>query len=167
VLEARTAGDRPAGGATHAGGHGSEDQPAFALADRATKAGAPLSGAGRALHRRFVDAIDDDLDLPGALAAIREALRSDLPDDEKRWLALDADLVLGLDLHRTWDDGPGTETGGEMLPERVRTLVERRTAARSARNYDEADRLRSEIAELGYDVIDGADGIRTTVTPRG
>jgi len=37
------------------------------------------------------------------LAVVREALRSVLPADEKRWLVLDADAVLGLDLHRVWD----------------------------------------------------------------
>ena len=33
--------------------------------------------------------------MPGALAVVREILRSDLPADERRWLVLDADAVLG------------------------------------------------------------------------
>ena len=41
---------------------------------------------------------------PTALAVVREAVRSpDLEPDERRWLVLDADLVLGLDLDRAWD----------------------------------------------------------------
>ena len=64
----------------------------------------PLSAAGRALHDRFVAALDDDLDLPAALVCVREILRADLPADERRWLVLDADAVLGLDLHRVWDE---------------------------------------------------------------
>ena len=68
----------------------------------AAAAAAPLSPPGRALHDRFVAAIDDDLDLPTALAVVRETLRADLPADERRWLVLDADLVLGLDLDLAW-----------------------------------------------------------------
>ena len=64
------------------------------------RAGRALADAGRALHDRFVAAIDDDLDLPAALAVVRETLRADLPADERRWLVLDADFVLGLDLDR-------------------------------------------------------------------
>ena len=71
------------------------------LDDRAHAPAAPLSAAGRALHERFVAALDDDLDLPTALAVVRETLRADLPADERRWLVLDADVVLGLDLDQT------------------------------------------------------------------
>ena len=55
--------------------------------------------AGRALHDRFVAAIDDDLDTP---AALRSRGRRSAPRcrDERRWLVLDFDLVLGLDLDR-------------------------------------------------------------------
>jgi cysteinyl-tRNA synthetase len=157
VLLARPAGDRPTGGATHAGGHGSADQPTFPLSDRATGA-TTLSNAGDEFHRRFVKALDDDLDLPGALAALREALRSDLPDDEKRWLALDADLVLGLGLDRTWDTDARDPLAGAELPPRVQVLVQERSEARSTGNYAEADRLRKAIEELGFELIDRADG---------
>ena len=47
--------------------------------DRATAPAAPLSDGGRALHDRFVAAIDDDLDMPVALALLREILRAPLP----------------------------------------------------------------------------------------
>jgi hypothetical protein len=40
-----------------------------------------------------VAAIDNDLDLPAALAIVREILRADLAADERRWLVLDTDLV--------------------------------------------------------------------------
>ena len=72
--------------------------------DRGPAADVPLSAAGRALHERFVAAIDDDLDMPAALVVVREVLRADLPADERRWLVLDADQVLGLDLDRVWDE---------------------------------------------------------------
>jgi cysteinyl-tRNA synthetase len=42
----------------------------------------------------------------------------------------------------------------------VVALAERRIAARSAREFEEADRLRAEIEAAGWDVRDEADGFR-------
>lgn len=154
ALVARHAGDRPSGAVDHAAGHGSEDSMPFPIHDRAADPGAPLSAAGRAFHDRFTRAVDDDLDLPRALATVREALRSALPDDEKRWLALNADLIFGLDLHRVWDHVP---IAGEV-PAGVRQLLEERAAARAARDFATADQLRSRLAELGVEPVDRPDG---------
>jgi cysteinyl-tRNA synthetase len=119
-----------------------------------------LSAAGAALHARFVDAIDADLDLPAALVTVREMLRADLPADERRWLVLDADAVLGLDLHRVWE-GPADP---DVVPADVRALVDARDAARAGRDYARADALRAEIGAAGYDVIDSPEG--SSVRPR-
>ncbi len=156
ALEARSAGERPEGASDHAAGHGSNELPPFWLHDRAKEPAAPLSAEGLAFHARFADAVDDDLDLPRALAAVREALRSDLSDDEKRWLALDADLVLGLDLHRAWD--AAAPARDQQLPAGARELLEERAAARSRRDYASADALRDRLAELGVEPVDRADG---------
>ena len=84
-------------------------------------------------------------------------LRADLPADERRWLVLDADAVLGLDLHRVWEDQP--EAAGEAdVPREITALVAARDEARSARDYARADDLRRELAERGWDVVDGPDG---------
>jgi cysteinyl-tRNA synthetase len=153
VLKAGAAGDRPQGTATGAAGFGNDD--GYEIADRAHGApAAPLSPAGAALHERFVAALDDDLDLPAALVIVREVLRSDLPADERRWLVLDADAVLGLDLHRVWESAAGTE----VVPDVVASLIATRDSARGARDFARADALREEIAALGWDVIDGPAG---------
>jgi cysteinyl-tRNA synthetase len=151
VLEAGTAPDRPTGRATGASGFGGGD---YAILDRAHDPIAPLSGAGRALHDRFVAALDDDLDLPAALVCVREMLRADLPPDERRWLVLDADAVLGLDLHRVWD----ADAGATDIPEAVEALLRERDTARAARDFNRADTLRDEIAEAGFDVVDAPEG---------
>jgi cysteinyl-tRNA synthetase len=152
VLAAGAAGDRPAGTATGAAGFGQGD--VYEVRDRAHgEPGAPLSPAGAALHERFVVALDDDLDLPAALVVIREILRSDLPPDERRWLVLDADAVLGLDLHRAWEAPVDDD-----IPTAVASLVATRDAARASRDYARADALRDEIAALGWNVIDGPEG---------
>ncbi|MEA2548177.1 MAG: cysteinyl-tRNA synthetase, partial [Chloroflexota bacterium] len=112
---------------------------------------APLSSGGRSLHERFIDALDDDLDLPTALAVVRETLRADLVADERRWLILDADYVLGLDLDRA-------AAADMSLPADVQALVDERARARLERDYSSADRIRSELLERGYAVTDGPGG---------
>ena len=103
-------------------------------------------------------AIDDDLDMPAALALLREILRAELPADERRWLVLDADFVLGLDLHRVWDTAGVDEADG--VPEIVTRLVEERTAARAARDFARSDAIRDELAGLGWEVVDEPGGSR-------
>jgi cysteinyl-tRNA synthetase len=152
ALRAGAAADRPLG--TVEGVTGNGDGAAGELTDRAHAPSAPLSPAGRALHDRFVEAIDDDLDLPTALAVVRETLRADIPADERRWLVLDADFVLGLDLDRA---GP-EEAPSETTPPGVEALLAQRAEARARRDYAASDELRSRLADLGYAVTDGPDG---------
>jgi cysteinyl-tRNA synthetase len=179
-LVAGASGPRPEGVAT--GPRGQQESPdpaldAYPIADRTHLAAAPLSDPGRALHDRLVAALDDDLDMPRAVATVREIVRApQVPDDEKRWLALDADAVLGLDLHRVWDAAPGgkgapprspsTATSGldagtldvADLPPGAAALLAERSAARTAHDYARADALRDELVALGVDVIDRPGG---------
>jgi cysteinyl-tRNA synthetase len=145
------AGDRPEGVATGHAGHG--DGRAFVLRDRAGDLTVPLSSTGRAFHDRLVAAIDDDLDMPTAIALVREIVRSKLSDDERRWLVLDADLVLGLDLHRAWE-APAWETP----PMAVNALMTERDAARAAHDFARSDAIRDALARLGWEVVDGPAG---------
>ena len=151
-LRAGAAAARPIGTADGITGNGNGS--AGPLRDRAHAPDAPLSDLGRGLHRRFVEAIDDDLDLPTALAVVREMLRSDLPADERRWLILDADHVLGLDLDQESAPAPL----GEPLSAELAALVDERRTARAERDFVRSDALRSRLAELGYEVVDGPAG---------
>jgi cysteinyl-tRNA synthetase len=153
ALRAGSAAARPIGTVDTVTGNG--DGSAGALSNRAHAPGVPLSPAGRALHERFTAAIDDDLDLPTALAVVRETLRANLEPDERRWLVLDADFVLGLDLDRE-PAQPGRVD--EPVPVEVATLLDQRAVARAARDFSTADDLRARLAELGWAVTDGPAG---------
>ena len=155
ALRAGAAAARPLGTVEAVAGNG--DGSAGALGDRAHAPGAPLSAAGRDLHERFTAAIDQDLDLPTALAVVRETLRADLPADERRWLVLDADFVLGLGLDSA-SLKPGSAEPDERVPDEVATLLERRAAARAGRDFLTADDLRARLAEIGWAVTDGPAG---------
>jgi len=156
-LAAGEAPARPVGVATGLTGHGAPLDASW-LRDRAHAPSASLSAAGRALHDRFVDALDDDLDLPAALSVVREILRSDVPADERRWLVLDADIVLGLDLDRVWDVAPSVAADLAGLDPETAALVEERSRARAARDWATADTLRERLSAMGVEVEDRPDG---------
>ena len=106
---------------------------------------------------RFTDAVADDLGTPRALAIAHEvASATDLADAQRRALLLDFDRVLGLSL-----DAPSAADA--PLPEGATELLERRAAARAARDWAASDALRDELAALGVDVRDNAVGQETTV----
>ncbi len=100
--------------------------------------------------------------MPVALALLREVLRAPLSEDERRWLILDADLVLGLDLDRVWAETGTSASQSAAVPAEVAALLATRDAARAAKDYARADALRDELAAMGWDVIDGPAGSRMT-----
>jgi cysteinyl-tRNA synthetase len=106
---------------------------------------------------RFADAVSDDLATPKALAIAHEvASTSDLTDSQRRALLLDFDRVLGLDL--------GIAPPEEIpLPDGAAELLERRAAARAARDFSASDALRDELAAMGVEVRDTPKGQETTV----
>jgi cysteinyl-tRNA synthetase len=107
---------------------------------------------------RFVGAISDDLGMPAALAVAHAvASAEDLDAAQRRALLLDFDRVLGLSL-----DAPADEPITD-LPEGAAMLLGQRAAARAARDFATSDRLRDELAALGVEVRDTANGQETTV----
>jgi cysteinyl-tRNA synthetase len=163
ALHAGRSADRPEGRMDGAAGHGAAAGGGWQaqVTDRAHQPAAPLSAGGRRLHEAFVAAVDNDLDMPAALRIAREALRADLAADERRWLVLDMDLVLGLDLDRAADlvgDAPGARRDAASLPDEARRLLDARTQARAQRDFATADALRAELRELGVEPIDNPDG---------
>jgi cysteinyl-tRNA synthetase len=114
----------------------------------------------KAYRTRFTDAVADDLATPRALAIAHEvASASELTDAQRRALLLDFDQVLGLSL-----DAPVTPEA--PLPEAAAELLDRRAAAREARDFAASDALRDELAAMGVEVRDTPDGQETTVRPR-
>jgi cysteinyl-tRNA synthetase len=101
---------------------------------------------------RFLEAVNDDLNMPRALAAVQELLKSSVSDGRKYTTILEFDQVLGLDLDRL--DQP------EELPSAVQKLVDARQNARENKQWAASDRLRDEIQELGYLVQDTPDGVK-------
>ena len=121
-------------------------------------AASELGEAAAAFDGRFRDALADDLAMPSAVVIVNELVSSaDVPDDQKYALLSSWDAVLGLDLQR--EATAGWEPSSEML-----ALVTERDAARAARDFATSDRIRDELAVMGLEVMDTADG--TKIRPR-
>ncbi|MBI3285822.1 MAG: cysteine--tRNA ligase [Burkholderiales bacterium] len=114
----------------------------------------PAGGVADGAYReKFTAFVNEDLNLPRALALVWEMLKSDLSDADKKATLAEFDRVLGLGL-ADWQ-APVLE-----IPAAVQQLAEQRQAARLAKNWAEADRLRAELHALGYEVEDQAGGMR-------
>jgi cysteinyl-tRNA synthetase len=61
--------------------------------------------------------------------------------------------VLGLDLERLAREG-------FEVPEEIQALKDERDEARRARDFDRADAIRKRLIEMGWEVMDTADGTR-------
>ncbi|HMJ03326.1 MAG TPA: cysteine--tRNA ligase [Conexibacter sp.] len=113
------------------------------------------------LRDAFFDALAEDFNTPRALAAVFDWVREANRRGEAGELVGDADLrtmlaVLALDgLLDAGAAGPDAEAQG---------LLEQREAARAARDFAAADRLRDQLAALGWEVRDSAGG--PTLVPR-
>jgi cysteinyl-tRNA synthetase len=126
------------------------DAAAVAL-DRMRNGVFALRDAGAATTERFGNEINDDLNLPRALAVAWETLRGDLAPDARRATLLGFDAVLGLRLAE-W------APTREAVPYAVTALAEARLAARRTKNWVDADRLRTELHAAGWEMEDRPDG---------
>jgi cysteinyl-tRNA synthetase len=100
---------------------------------------------------QFTAQVNDDLNTPRALALAWDVLRGTLPDGVKRATLARFDDVFGLGL-------AGWQPPQEDVPADVRALAQARAAARKAKDWAEADRLRGEIHAAGWAMEDRADG---------
>jgi cysteinyl-tRNA synthetase len=111
------------------------------------------------VRERFFAALDDDMNTAGALGVLFEAL-----GDVDARLLEEALGVLGIGdiLTRDIAPGPAAEIDPALM-NRVRELIDARNAARKARDFQLADRLRDDLAAEGIVLTDGKDGTTWTV----
>jgi len=103
--------------------------------------------------RQFKEEINEDLNMPRALALTWDLVRSALPDDVKKATVLLFDQVLGLGL-ANW------QPPQEIIPDEILSLVEERQRLRKEKRWADADVVRNQVLDAGFEIEDTPQGPR-------
>ena len=96
----------------------------------------------------FKEAISDDLNYPLALGIVWKMLKNEAKNKAVYDMFITFNSALGFVL----------ENKEEIIPENIKALAEQRWNEKLNRNFAESDRLRAEIENLGYNILDAKDG---------
>ncbi len=106
--------------------------------------------------QRFLDAVNDDLNMPLAMGIVWEVVRNNKKSKQFAELLLEFDRILGLDLENSKKYLEEQEK--VELPKEILELVEQRKIARENKDWAESDRIRDLLKEKGYTVKDTKEG---------
>jgi cysteinyl-tRNA synthetase len=111
-----------------------------------------LKSEARNYKKEFLRFINDDLDIPRALALMWKLISENKIDDrQKYFLLLDFDRIFGLGLE---------EVKKLRIPKEIKELVKIREEYRKKGDFEKADEIREKIKEMGYWVEDTKEGPR-------
>jgi cysteinyl-tRNA synthetase len=100
-------------------------------------------------------ALKHDMGTPEAIAVVSEIINDDSIDDAvKAKTILKIDKILGIGFEKIANQNITKRTLASKIPEEIINLAEERKIARSNREFIKADSLRTEIINLGYEIID-------------
>jgi cysteinyl-tRNA synthetase len=111
-----------------------------------------------ALRGTFREALDNDLNTSLAVTALYDVLKAKLSDGAKRALLGEFDTVLSLGLLEAAEQTQTETAAPQEGDEAIDALVAARTAAKKAKNFAEADRIRDELSGMGIVLVDTKDG---------
>ena len=126
------------------------------------------------LPTAFVSAMDEDLNLPAALAALHEAVRAgnaalDAHQDAAAQVELSAVTamvdVLGLNPNSSvWSVGQGDSTESKALGSLMEALIAERNLARANKDFARSDAIRDQLKAAGIQLEDAADGTNWSIS---
>ncbi|MCF7871970.1 cysteine--tRNA ligase [Candidatus Woesearchaeota archaeon] len=97
---------------------------------------------------KFNSSINDDLNTPQALAIIWDCLNDEIGSKTKLKLVTEFDKVLGLKL---------LEEEIVDVPKEIKLIAEKRWVAKQNKLWEESDKLRDELKQKGYEILDSKD----------
>lgn len=100
---------------------------------------------------RFLEAINDDLNMPIAMSVVWDVIKNPRKSIKFKELLLKFDEVLGLDL-------VNYQKEENKLPHEIQQLIEQRNDARKNNNWEESDKIRNILINKGYNVKDSKEG---------
>ncbi len=99
----------------------------------------------------FLEAINDDMNMPKALAVMWELIKSDHPTSAKAASLQTMNTVLGLPLSFSEKE---KKMKKEVIPEKIMKLLKQRDELRRQKSFFLADMLRKDIEKMGYVIVD-------------
>lgn len=117
------------------------------------------AGVFEDFEKRFLDALNDDLNTPQALAVMWEVVKSPYPTGPKFKTLFKMDRVLGLNLQELSSKLRNVQG---IIPGNIQKLVEERQHYRKLRKFNAADQIRAQIEKLGYELEDTKKGPKVT-----
>ncbi len=129
----------------------------------------PLQDEGRQWREAFLAEVENDLNMPRAMAVVWAMLRSQEYPATKLRVLFDMDRILGFGLKEYLrSDSPQRRTDPSVylaaVPAPVAAQVQTREELRSHESYPQADSIRQNLSREGYLVRDTRQG--TLVAPR-
>lgn len=115
------------------------------------------------LLNEFVEAINDDLNIPKALGAVWNMARYDTKSNALYELIMKCDAILGIDLDKEDEEEEVGNAVDSELDKEIKEQIALRAEAKKAKNYAEADRIRNELAARGIILTDTKDGTTYTL----
>jgi cysteinyl-tRNA synthetase len=118
-----------------------------------------------AIPSEVLEPLCDDLNTPAAIAGIHKLARAveQLPPISPDRLRAALNLRLALEVLGLYEPGPSVEllkqdVRDRVLDSQVNSLIAARNAARKAKNFKEADRIRDELKAMGVVLTDSKEG---------
>ena len=102
---------------------------------------------------KFKENLNDDLNFPAALAVVWDVAKCSVKSPKLADLLLEFDKVLSLDIDRKEDKKEDLNISKEILD-----LLEKRKEARLNKDFTTSDKIRDELKDMGYAVIDSKEG---------
>ena len=113
------------------------------------------------LREKFRGALDNDLNTSLAVTALYDALKAKTNDATRLAAVADFDRVLSLSLiEKAEAERNKSSQSAEEHDERIEGLLAERAAAKKARNFAEADRIRDMLKAEGITIIDTPQGAK-------
>ena len=104
-------------------------------------------------REQFMNAINNDLGAPQALAVVWEVVKSNIPNSDKNDLLHEFDEILGVGLGKV----PKVSKVAKV-PKDIEELVRQRETLRKEEKFEESDKIRKKMEDMGYLIEDTEQG---------
>ena len=108
--------------------------------------------------KEFKEAVNDDLNIPLALAVAWKAAKYNTKSNDIYSLLLDMDKILSLDFDKAAVRNDSS-TNEEELSDEIRAMIEERKQARINKDWKLSDEIRDKLKDMGIEVKDTKEGM--------